>query len=536
MSLKQSFPERIPESTRRIAEALLGDDSVHKWLGEHVPEILDEGELRQMYHTTGRGGINPVVLSIVVILQFLEDIPDRQAAQMAVMRLDWKYALRQELDWTGFDYSSICNFRKRLYAHGQEFLVFEMVLNALRERGYVKYQKQRTDATHVLGAVENLSRLELVWETMRLAVGALLSTDAPWGLAHLPASFVETHTKRRGDYRLGKDQVSQAFQQVGQEGFWLLDQVAQQGTPDLQNLDEIAVLHRVLHEQFKPPTDGSPPVPLDDRTASGDVIATPHDPDVRYARKGQSTTWEGYKVQVTETVDAELALITDIRVRPAQEHDSQALHDIQATLHVRQVPPAQQYVDKAYVNGATLHRSTTHHIDLRGELAAPPPKKGKGFQLSDFKLLIPARIAICPAGRFATSFQPSTQDDVAFHVRFGKPCQTCPLQRHCTTEKRGRSLEIRPFYDLRRARYREMQNPAFKLEMHQRVRIESCISELKRVHGLRRARYRGSQKMNLQAAFTATAANLKRLARALASGSELGNYLLPNQYLKWRIA
>jgi hypothetical protein len=44
MSLKQNFPERIPESTRRIAEALLGDGSVYRWRGEHMPEILDEAD------------------------------------------------------------------------------------------------------------------------------------------------------------------------------------------------------------------------------------------------------------------------------------------------------------------------------------------------------------------------------------------------------------------------------------------------------------------------------------------------------------
>ena len=533
MSLNQIFPSKIPETTRTIASPLLRADSVHKWLGEQVHEILDEEALSQMYHPTGRGGINPVLLSIVLILQFLEDIPDRQAAQMAVMRLDWKYALRQELEWTGFDYSSICNFRKRLYAHGQEFLIFEMMLTALREQGYVKHQKQRTDATHVLGAVEKLSRLELVWETLRVALSAIISTDAPWVLVHIPASFVETHTRRRGDYRMGKDQVAQAFQQAGQDGFWLIEQVAQQGTPDLQNLEEMAGLQRVLHEQFKPPTDGIPPAPLDDRTASGDVIATPHDTDVRYARKGKNTTWEGYKVQVTETIDDDLALITDIRVCPAQEHDSQALNTIQDTLQARHIPPDAQYVDKAYVNGTTLQTSADRQIDLRGELPTPRSSKPPGFRLADFKIDLTNQVAICPQGNPSISFNPSTQADVLFHVRFGKQCQTCPVHTLCTTEKRGRSLEISLYHDLRQARYQAMQDPAFALEMNQRARIESCISELKRAHGLRQARYRGMQKMRLQAAFTATAANLKRLVRALAYGFKLPNSLFAYQQYKW---
>ncbi|MCI0714181.1 MAG: IS1182 family transposase [Chloroflexi bacterium] len=515
MSLNQSFPTAIPESTRAVAEGLLGDDSVHQWLGEHVHEVVDEAALSQMYHRTGRGGINPVLMSIVLILQFLEDIPDRQAAHMAVMRLDWKYALRQELDWTGFDYSSLCNFRKRLYGHGQEMLIFESVLRYLGEHGYVKYHKQRTDATHVLGMVETLSRLELVWETLRLAVGALLSTDAPWVLAQLPASFVHSHTRRRSDYRLGQDQVATALQQAGHDGFWVLAQLTQQGRADLAALPEVVMLKRVLHEPFAPPTDDTPPTPLADRTASGDVIASPHDPQVRFARKGKSTTWEGYKVQITETVDDDLSILTDIRVCPAQQHDSQALSDIQDTLIQRRRPPQQQYVDRGYVSGPTRHASHSRGIELRGELPAPTSPKPPGWRLVDFTIDTVNRVAICPQGNRAISFNPSSQPDVAFHVRFGNQCQTCPVLSQCTSEKRGRSLEIAPDHDLRHARYQAMQDPAFAREMNQRVRIESTISELKRAHGLRRCRYRGSQKLSLQAAFTATAANLKRLVRYL---------------------
>lgn len=67
-----------------------------------------------MYHQTGRGGINPVLLCFVLILQFLENLPDREAAEMARMRMDWKYALRQALNWKGFDYSSLCSCLDRV--------------------------------------------------------------------------------------------------------------------------------------------------------------------------------------------------------------------------------------------------------------------------------------------------------------------------------------------------------------------------------------------------------------------------------------
>ena len=92
----------------------------------------------------GRGGIIPVLLSLVLILQYLEGIPDRQASLMSVMRMDWKYALRQELSWEGFNYSSLCNFRKRLYAHGQELIIFEQVISYLKAVSYTHLRDHET--------------------------------------------------------------------------------------------------------------------------------------------------------------------------------------------------------------------------------------------------------------------------------------------------------------------------------------------------------------------------------------------------------
>jgi transposase len=450
----------------------------------------------------------------------LEDLPDRQAAEMVVMRMDWKYALRQELGWTGFHYSSLCNFRKRLYEHGQTYAVFEQLVAYLQAAGYLKAQRQRTDATHILGAVERLSRLELVWETLRLTVGALISTDAPWVLTHVPASFVEFHTRRRSDYRLSEQETQQAMQAAGQDGWWLLDHLARQGTPQLLALSEVTRLRRVLSEQFEPPDDDGPPtVVRANTTACGDVISTPHDPDVRFARKGQDTTWRGYKVQLTETIQTP-PFITDITVRSSLEHDSQALPIIQQHLHQRSVTPAVQVVDRAYVNGSTLQASADQHIDLRG-FAPDDTRKPPGFRLQDFQVDLTTRTATCPQGHASTVFSPSQQADVAFHVRFGKVCFTGPVHSICTTEARGRSLQISPHHDRLMARRREQQTATFHHEMHQRSRIESCISEVVRAHGLRRARYRGAHKVALQAAFTATAVNLKRLVRSLTVAGAL---------------
>src|SRR5258706_5934560 len=163
MSLKARFPREIPQETRAYGEELLAEDSVYRLIGREVEQMLRDEEFEELYAEDGRPAINAVVLALITVFQFLEKLPDRAAAMMAVMRLDWKYALRQEVTWGGFHYSDLCNFRKRLLKHECEGVVFERVLAYLRERGYVKGGgKQRTDSTHIVGQVMDFSRLEVV--------------------------------------------------------------------------------------------------------------------------------------------------------------------------------------------------------------------------------------------------------------------------------------------------------------------------------------------------------------------------------------
>jgi transposase len=169
LSLKENFPTQIPVETARFVEPLLSEESIYRFIGQHIDQIISDEDFMTLCAENGRPAVNPVILAVVTIFQFLEKLPDRAAAHMAVMRLDWKYALRQPLDWTGFHYSDLCNFRKRLLEHEAERVVFERVAAYLRENGYIQAGgRQRTDSTHILGAVRDLSTVELVRETMRV--------------------------------------------------------------------------------------------------------------------------------------------------------------------------------------------------------------------------------------------------------------------------------------------------------------------------------------------------------------------------------
>ena len=125
MCLKAQEPWPMPSETERVGQFLLAKDSAYRLVGEKLFETLSEQEFADLYPSEGQPGLSPVILALVTVFQFIEKLPDRQAAEMLRMRLDWKYALHLPLEYEGFNFSVLSEFRDRLLAGKAEGRVFE---------------------------------------------------------------------------------------------------------------------------------------------------------------------------------------------------------------------------------------------------------------------------------------------------------------------------------------------------------------------------------------------------------------------------
>ena len=167
----------------------------------------------------GRPAVEPVVLLGVLILQFLERVPDRQAIELVKYHLGWKLALHRSLNDPGFHPTTLVYFRQRLLAHAKSDLAFGAVLEALHQEGLLpKRCRQRLDSTHVVAAVANLSALECVRETLRLALqelaGALPEPARP---AFWPLLW-ERYVESKLDYRSSAEALQDKYRQAGADG------------------------------------------------------------------------------------------------------------------------------------------------------------------------------------------------------------------------------------------------------------------------------------------------------------------------------
>jgi transposase len=196
--------------------------------------IYDDQGTALLFPTRRQPAEAPWRLALVTVLQVVEGLSDRQAAEAVRVRLDWKFLLSLPLSDPGFDASVLSEFRSRLVAGGAELRLLEVLLEQCQARGWLKARgRQRTDATHVLAAVRALNRLELVGETLRYALNVLAEVAPAWLRDQITPDWFERSSHRVEDERLpkGKEARVQHALLIGADGFHVLAAVEAEGAP-----------------------------------------------------------------------------------------------------------------------------------------------------------------------------------------------------------------------------------------------------------------------------------------------------------------
>lgn len=166
MSMYPQALGNIPEETARIAWAACPKGTLAMRLRDALGELDQDEQFVDLSPAEGQPAYAPWRLALVTVLQYTENLTDRQAANAVRERIDWKYVLGLELSDPGFDYSLLSAFRTRLIEHQAQTLFLDQLLEVCKQRGWLKAGgNQRTDATHVLARVRSLSNRECVGET-----------------------------------------------------------------------------------------------------------------------------------------------------------------------------------------------------------------------------------------------------------------------------------------------------------------------------------------------------------------------------------
>jgi transposase len=192
MSLNPQPIPPVPEDTSKVAQASFPKGNLYLRLRDELGAFYTDCDFDNLYPVYGQPGYAPWRLAMVLVMQFLENLSDRQAAEAVRGRIDWKYALSLELTDPGFDFTILSQFRERLIQEEGEQEILNKMLQKFQEKGLLRARgKQRTDSTHVLAKVRELTRLENLIETLRYALNTLAEVAPEWLGANLQSEWCD---------------------------------------------------------------------------------------------------------------------------------------------------------------------------------------------------------------------------------------------------------------------------------------------------------------------------------------------------------
>lgn len=522
--MQPSEPSEVPAETMRVARAAFPKGSLAIRIRDELGPLFGDAEFADLFPARGKPAWSPGRLALVLVLQFVEGLTDRQAAEAVRARIDFKYALGLDLDDPGFDFSVLSEFRDRLVEVEAGRRVLDGILAAAREKGLLKTAgRARTDSTHVQSAARQLCWLERVAETLRAALNEIAQAAPDWLLTVAEPNWFRHYATRAEDSRFPKSRAKrdEVGLRIGADGTRLLEAAFSPGAPEgLRKLEQVQTLRQIWVQHFHQVKGEVRRRDPKDRPPGATRLVTPYDTEARGSVK-RDTLWDGYKVHLTETCEPDtLNLITNVATTVATMPDISMTDTVHAQLDEAGCLPGEHLVDAGYVDAHLLVSTRREYgVTLTGPVAGVVSHQAaanNGFTVDDFTIDWEGEQVTCPGGKTTTRWNPdrSPEGTPVIRVRFnGGQCRPCSVREQCTTSSLGRRLTVRPREEheaLRQARA-EQDTETWKDRYKTRAGVEGTISQGVQRCGLRRSRYRGLAKTSLQHQLTGAAINLARI-------------------------
>jgi hypothetical protein len=554
-------------STANFCEGRVSPDSIYAVLHRECFNLFPDEMFADLFTDVGRRSVPPMMVAVVMVLQRIEGLSDREAVDRFSFDARWKYAAGGlDFDYPGFVHTVLVDMRARLSRSDRPNRIFEVTLEAAKAAGLVG-RKRVLDSTPLYDAVATMDTVTLIRSAIR---GLLKVVDA-----ELEAEL-RGLLRRDDDYTgVGKPVCDWDDEQAGQElvGALAGDAMALLAALDGRELgpevaQAAALLATVVGQDLEADADGVFRIA---RKVARDRVISTVDPDARHGHKTSARGFDGYKGHVAIEPDSEI--ITATTATAGNTGDAEAAADLLAddlpegadhnggdsgvdrdaeapdradgdgddrdgagggTLgedaadeNDGEADPLGVYGDAAYGTGELLEKLEHAGADIKTK-AQPPNAPGGRFPKDRFAIDLGAGTVTCPGGVTAP-VRPAK--DGGGTAAFGPACADCPLAVQCTASPAGRTITIgRHEARLARARARQT-DPDWQADYKAtRPKVERKIAHLmRRRHGGRRARLRGRPKVAADFALLAAAINVARLGVLGVIGAPGGHWIVaPN--------
>jgi hypothetical protein len=500
----------------RFCDDALPPSSIFAFLHAQRDVLFPDELFVDLFAVIGRRSVPPSVVAVVMVLQRLEGLSDREASERFTFDARWRYAAGvggwDGEGWVGFAHTVLVDMRERLRRSDRPDRVFEVALGAARAAGLLG-RRRVLDSTPLYDAVATMDTVTLIRSAIR---GLLRVAGAGLGERLRPViGSGDDYTSTAKPVIDWDDPAARdaLVDSRARDGYALL--AALDGQEDLPEPvgQAMRLLATVLGQDLQTGDDGVWRIA---RKVAPDRVISTVDTEARHGHKTNHRGFDGYKGHIALDPDAEI--ITATAVTAANTGDAEPAAGLITDLTVpagadQSGDTAAVYGDCAYGAGEVLTRLDAAGIDIKTKVQSPVAPTGK-FTKDRFTIDLARQQVTCP-GQITIAIRP-----VRGHPRhagkadFGAACTTCPLREQCTNSKTGRHITI-GHHEARLAAARIRQtDPAWQADYRAtRPKVERKIAHLMhRRHGGRRARMRGQARIAADFKLLAAAVNLARLA------------------------
>jgi IS5 family transposase len=475
-----------------LCRQLVPEGSMYALLADHRRRLFPDELFADLFPSgRGRPSVPGDVMASAMVLQALEGLSDRQAADALRCDIRWKVATGLALDHPGVHYTVFTYWRTRLDRSARPGRIAEAVSEVITTTGVLASRRRRAiDSTLLDDAVATQDTVTQLVSAIRQVRRLVPQAAAVEVAAHdydASGKPVCAWDDPQAKQALVTGLVTDANALLAAvEGVAL--------NPD--QADAVGLLALVAGQDVEPGDhEGTWRIA---RTVAPDRVISTVDPDARHMHKSRTVYRDGYKAHVA--VEPETGLITATALTPANTPDG--LNAVE--LLAGEQPGLTVLADSAYGSGQTRARlrQAGHHQAIKA-ISRGPAVPG-GFDRDDFTIDHDAGTATCPAGHTVAI---TDKGNALFRIR----CRGCPLAGRCTTSPHGRTLQVSPHdRELVEAR-RAWREGHFAAEYRRwRPMVERSIAWLV-ADNHRRVRYRGVRKNQLGLAHRVAAVNLRRL-------------------------
>jgi Transposase DDE domain/Transposase domain (DUF772) len=518
------------DDVTRFCDETLDKQSIYAFLHRERDQLFPDEAFADLFDDKGRRSVPPCVVAVVMVLQRLEGLSDREAAERYCFDNRWRYAAGvggyDSAGWTGFAHTVLVDMRERLRHSQQPNRIFDAARDAAKGAGLIG-RKRVLDSTPLYDAVATMDTVTLIRSAIRgllkvadaelaAELRAVLSSDDDYATSAKPMIDWDDADAREALIDSRAKDAYACLVVLERKEFGPL--VTQAG----------ALLATVVGQDIEVAEDGIFRIA---RKVAKDRVISTVDPEARHGRKTQAKSFDGFKGHAA--IDPDSEIITATVVTAGNAGDASVAEDLIADLlsddqgsgdasksedsddlvvgdEVATDERATVYGDNAYGTGPFQERLEEEGIESRCKTQSPNAPGGL-FTKDRFDVDVAAGTVTCPNGVTVVIKRHRKGGGLAY---FKDACATCALRPQCTTAAGGRSVGISAHEEaLARARLRQV-DPAWREDYRStRPKVERKLAHLmRRRHGGRRARVRGRRRVDADFALLGAATNLARLA------------------------